>query len=121
MPLVLVRTPTYRRATLLKRVLGCLQAQTHQDWICKVRDDCPEGSAKDTVEELNDSRIHYLRNHPQKFMIENHDECLHKDNPYNADYFFMLEDDNQILPEYMERGIETIEQMGVPVCQINQK
>ena len=33
----------------------------------------------------------------------------------------MLEDDNQILPEYMERGIEIIERMGVPICQINQK
>lgn len=121
MPLVLVRTPTYRRAALLKRALGCLQAQTHQDWICEVRDDCPEGSAKVTVEELNDSRIRYIRNQPQKFMIENLDGCFHKDNPYNTDYFFMLEDDNQISPEYMERGIEIIEQMGVPICQINQK
>ena len=120
MPLVLVRTPTYRRPALLKRALGGLQAQTHQEWICEVRDDCPEGSARSTVEELNDPRIRYIRNQPQKFMIENLDACFLKDNPYNAEYFFMLEDDNQVLPRYMERGIEITKQMGVNVCQINQ-
>ena len=120
MPLVLVRTPTYRRPALLKRALVCLQSQTHQDWICEVRDDCPDGSAKAIVEELNDPRIHHVQNQPQKFMIENLDACFLKENPYDADYFFMLEDDNQVRPKYMEKGIEIISQMGVNICMLNQ-
>lgn len=120
MTLVLVRTPTYRRPVLLKRALNCLQAQTHQDWICEIRDDCPDGSARRVVEEVNDPRVIYMNNKPQKFMIENLDACFQRENSHGADYFFMLEDDNQVRPDYMARGIDIIEQIGVPVCMMNQ-
>lgn len=120
MSLVLVRTPTYRRPALLKRALNCLLEQTHQEWICEVRDDCPDGSARYVVEEVNDPRIHYTANCPQKFMIANLDACFQRENKYNADYFFMLEDDNQVRPLYMARGIEIIEQTGVTLCMLNQ-
>lgn len=32
----------------------------------------------------------------------------------------MLEDDNQVRPEYMAHGIDIIEQIGVPLCMMNQ-
>lgn len=120
MPLVLVRTPTYRRPDMLRRAMACLQAQTHTDWICEVRDDCPEGSAQAVVEDIADPRIRYVQNRPQKFMVRNLDDCFLKDNPYKADYFYMLEDDNQILPQFMARGSDILEQEGVAICQINQ-
>lgn len=120
MPLVLVRTPTYRRPDLLARALRCLQAQTHEDWICEVRDDCPDGSARAVVEELGDPRIRHVHNRPQKFMVRNLDDCFLRENPHGADFFFMLEDDNQVRPGFMARGREIIEQMGVTICQLNQ-
>lgn len=120
MPLVLARTPTYRRPSQLKRALGCLQAQSHQEWICEVRDDCPDNSARHVVEEMYDPRIRYIGNSPQQFLIANLDACFRCDNPYSADYFFMLEDDNQVRPEFMKRGIEILENNGVSICQINQ-
>lgn len=120
MPLVLVRTPTYRRPHLLTRALLCLQAQTHQDWVCEVRDDCPEASARDVVESFGDPRIHYVQNRPQKFMVRNLDDCYLRENPYRADHFYMLEDDNQIRPEFMSTGVDICRQMGVAICQMNQ-
>lgn len=120
MPLVLVRTPTYRRPDLLMRALRCLQAQTHGEWICEVRDDCPDGSARAVVEELGDPRIRHVPNRPQKFMVRNLDDCFLRENPYGADCFFMLEDDNQVRPEFMARGCEIIAQEGVAICQMNQ-
>lgn len=120
MPLVLVRTPTYRRPELLKRAIRCLQDQTHQDWICEVRDDCPDASARPVVEEIGDPRVRYTRNRPQKFMVRNLDDCFLQDNPYRADYFFMLEDDNQVLPQFMAHGCEILGQTGLNICQINQ-
>ncbi|MDB5622819.1 MAG: hypothetical protein JWR39_1382 [Devosia sp.] len=120
MPLVLVRTPTYRRPEALKRAVRCLRAQTHEEWICEVRDDCPEGSARAVVEELQEPRLRYVHNRPQKFMVRNLDDCFLRENPYGADYFFMLEDDNQVLPQFMARGRDIIEQNGVSICQINQ-
>ena len=120
MPLVLVRTPTYRRPELLTRAMRCLQAQTHEDWICEVRDDCPDGSARAVVEELGDPRIRHVWNRPQKFMVRNLDDCFLRENPHGADFFFMLEDDNQVRPEFMARGCEIIRQEGVTNCQLNQ-
>lgn len=120
MSLVLVRIPTYRRPELLKRAVRCLQVQTHQDWVCEVRDDCPDSSARDVVEELADPRIYYTANQPQKFLVRNLDDCFRCENPFGADYFFMLEDDNQVRPEFMARGIEITRQAGVSLCQMNQ-
>lgn len=120
MPLVLVRTPTYRRPDLLMRALRCLQAQTHEEWICEVRDDCPDGSARAVVEEVGDPRICHVWNRPQKFMVRNLDDCFLRENPHGADFFFMLEDDNQVRPEFMARGCEIIRQEGVTICQLNQ-
>lgn len=120
MPLVLVRTPTYRRPDLLKRAMKCLQEQTHEDWVCEIRDDCPDGSARATIESLEEPRIRYTQNSPQKFMVRNLDDCYLRENPYGADYFFMLEDDNQVQPGFMRRGIDIIEQAGVNICQMNQ-
>lgn len=120
MPLVLVRTPTYRRPDMLRRALRCLQAQTHADWICEVRDDCPDGSAQAVVEDLGDPRIRHVANRPQKFMVRNLDDCFLRENPYRADYFFMLEDDNQVRPAFMARGCEILQQSDVTICQMNQ-
>ncbi|TNC49188.1 glycosyltransferase [Rubellimicrobium rubrum] len=121
MSLVLVRTPTYRRPELLKRAMRCLQAQTHQEWVCEVRDDCPDQSARAAVEELGDPRIHYIANRPQKFLVKNLDDCFLRENPYGAEYFYLFEDDNQVRPDFMTRGIEILKGTGLSICQINQE
>lgn len=120
MPLVLVRIPTFKRPHLLGRAISCLQAQTHEEWICEIRDDCPEGSARHLVEEIGDPRLRHIHNRPQKFLIQNLDDCFKRENPYGANYFYLLEDDNQILPGFMQRGIETLEQTGLSICQLDQ-
>lgn len=120
MPLVLVRMPTYRRPDLVRRAMACLQAQTHSDWICEVRDDCPDSSAQAVVEDIGDPRIRYVANRPQKFMVRNLDDCFLRENPYRADYFYMLEDDNQIRPGFLSLGRDILEQEKLAICQINQ-
>lgn len=120
MPLVLVRTPTCRRPDLLGRALRCLQAQTHGEWICEVRGDCPDGSARAVVEDFGDPRIRHVQNRPRRFMVRNLDDCFLRENPYGAGCFFMLEDDNQVRTEFMARGLEIIGQAGVTICQMNQ-
>ena len=120
MPLALVRTPTYRRPAFLRRAISCVQAQSHQDWVCEVRDDCPDASGRAVVEDVGDQRVRYVHNQPQKFMCRNLDDCFLKENPYKADFFCMLEDDNQFRPEFLARGLEIIEQEGVTICMLNQ-
>jgi hypothetical protein len=100
--------------------MRCLQEQTKKDWICEIRDDCPDGSARNVVEELGDPRIHHVPNKTQKFMVKNLDDCFLRENRYGADYFYMLEDDNQVRPGFLALGCKILQQTGLNICQINQ-
>ena len=114
-PLVHVRTPTYRRPEDLKRCLQSLQRQTWSNWICDVFDDDPDASGRDVVGEMGDSRIRYRRNATQKFASANIDQCFSSANPHGADYFCVVEDDNAILPDFMETGIADCLEYGVEI------
>ena len=118
--LVQVRTPTYKRPGALRRALRSLQAQTWRNWVCDVYDDDPEGSARAVCEEIGDPRIFYNHNTRQKYASRNIDQCFSRDNPRKADYFCVVEDDNYILPEFMQRNIETCRRLGVRLMLRNQ-
>ena len=118
--LVQVRTPTYKRGDALRRCLQSLQAQTWQNWVCDVYDDDPEGSAKVICDELGDPSIFYNHNRPQKFASKNIDACFSRQNPRNVDYFCVVEDDNFILPTFMEENISVCEREGVDLVLCNQ-
>ncbi len=120
MSLVQVRTPTYRRPEALARALRSLQGQTWQDWVCDVYDDDPEGSARAVVEALGDGRIHYHRNAPQRYASRNIDACFARDNPRGAAFFCVVEDDNFLLPDFMEANIALIREKGVGIVLRNQ-
>lgn len=118
--LVQVRTPTYKRADALRRCLRSLQAQTWENWVCDVYDDDPEASAGAVCDEIGDPRIFYNHNSPQKYASRNIDQCFSRANPRKADYFCVVEDDNYILPEFMQQNIETCRRRGVELMLRNQ-
>lgn len=105
MPLVHIRTPTYKRDVALARCLASLQEQTWSNWVCDVYDDDPDGSARSVCENMQDERIFYTQNTPQKFASRNIDACFSTQNPHQADYFAVVEDDNFLLPTFMEENI----------------
>lgn len=119
-PLVHVRTPTFKRPVMLKRALECLLAQTHQNWVCDVFDDDREESARAVVEAIGDPRIHYSVNAEQKYGSKNIDDCFSRENPRDADYFCVLEDDNLFFPEHFEKSIKICETKGVDLVFRNQ-
>lgn len=104
-PLIHIRTPTYKRPTELKRCLESLRSQTHTNWVCDVFDDDPDGSARDVVLDFDDPRLNHIQNNPQKFASKNIDQCFTRNNPHNADYFCVVEDDNLILPDFCADNI----------------
>lgn len=118
--LVQVRTPTYKRGEALRRCLKSLQEQTWQNWVCDVYDDDPEGSGKAICEELADPRIFHNQNRPQNFASKNIDQCFSRRNPRNADYFCVVEDDNFLLPTFMEENIALCQREGVEIVLRNQ-
>ncbi len=119
-PLVHVRTTAYRRPDALRRALESLQAQTIDDWVCDVYDDDPDASGEAVVRELDDPRIRYTANSPQRFASANIDRCFTRFNPHGATYFCVLEDDNQLLPTYFEENILLCELKGVNIVLRNQ-
>lgn len=119
-PLVQVRTPTYRRPEPLRRCLRSLVEQSHDNWVCDVYDDDPEGSARAVVTAFSDDRITYNHNRPQRFASCNIDKCFSRDNPRGADYFCVVEDDNFILPRFMEDNIALCRRENVQIVLRNQ-
>ena len=119
-PLVHVRCPTYRRPEALRRALLGLQAQTHTDWVCDVHDDDPDGAGATVVADLADPRIRYAPNRPQLRASKNIDRCFTRENPHGARYFCVLEDDNQLLPGFLEDNIRICRDEGVEILLRNQ-
>ncbi|WP_208347732.1 glycosyltransferase [Pseudaestuariivita rosea] len=119
-PLVHIRTPTYKRPVALKRCLQSLIDQTWDHWVCDVYDDDPEQSAATVVQDLGDDRIRYTPNQPQKFASKNIDGCFSRANPHGAQYFCSVEDDNLILPRFIEDNIRICREYGVELVFRNQ-
>ena len=115
-----VRTPTFRRPQLLERCLRSLLTQTWTDWVCDVFDDDPDEGGRAVCRRLNDPRIHYVPNRPQKFASANIDACFSQANPHGAEYFFVLEDDNYVFDEFMSENIALCRREGVELVLRNQ-
>lgn len=118
--LVHVRTPTYKRPELLERSLRSLIGQTWPNWICDVFDDDPHQSAKFVCDSLNDPRVVYHANKPQRFASKNIDLCFSRLNPHEAEFFFVLEDDNYVFDHFIEKNIELCRSEGVDIVLRNQ-
>ncbi|MEZ5778657.1 MAG: glycosyltransferase family A protein [Paracoccaceae bacterium] len=118
--LIHIRTPTYRRGEALTRCLQSLQAQSWANWICDVFDDDPEGSAAAVVKALGDDRIRHHQNRPQRFASKNIDACFSRENPHDADFFCVVEDDNHILPDFITANVALCGSEGVEVVLRNQ-
>jgi hypothetical protein len=119
-PLVHIRTPTYRRPEMLRRALQSLIGQTWQNWVCDVFDDDPDAAGRAVSAELADPRIRYQRNVPQKYASKNIDGCFSSANPHSAAYFCVLEDDNQLMPRFIEDNIALCRRHGVEIVFRNQ-
>lgn len=118
--LVQIRTPTYRRPEALERCLRSLQAQTWANWVCNVYDDDPDASGEAVCAKLADSRIIYTHNKPQNFASKNIDQCFSSENPNDADYFCVVEDDNAILETFCEDNIRLLRKTRVEILLRNQ-
>lgn len=115
-----IRVPTYRRPELLRRALKSLLAQTHRHWRCVVFDDSPDGEGAAVVQELDDDRIMYKPN-PRRMGAEgNIDQAFRKASYLGGGYFYVLEDDNYLLPEFLAENLFLCESKQVSVILRNQ-
>ena len=116
-----VRTPTYNRPVLLARALVSLQAQTDANWVCRVFDDSTDERTADLCRALADPRIRYQRNAVHKGARGNIDQCFARGALAGPTHFFVLEDDNYVLPDFIAANIAAMEASGAPVLLRNQR
>jgi glycosyltransferase involved in cell wall biosynthesis len=115
-----VRVPTFRRPKLLRRALLSVLEQTYGHWRCVVLDDCPDGSARSTVEAIQDHRIDYLQNPRRLGAVGNIDKSFFRGPMLGGNYAFVLEDDNYLLPDHIERSIGILSENNAKVAFCNQ-
>lgn len=114
------RTPTYKRPLALRRALQSMIDQTSADWVCDVYDDDPAEAGRSVVTELADPRIHYTANKPQRFASRNIDHCFTAENPHQAEFFCVVEDDNFISPQFCAENIALARREQVEIVLRNQ-
>jgi glycosyltransferase involved in cell wall biosynthesis len=120
-PICEVRVPTYRRPDMLRRALQSLCAQTETRWRALVFDDSPYQEASRIIKELADNRILYSPNPFNLGASANLDQTFRAGAYLNADYAFVLEDDNFVYPSFIEENIREIsEEKGAQLLIRNQ-
>lgn len=117
-----VRVPTYQRPDLLRRALESLISQTHTQWYSFIFDDSPSQEGKAVVDALQDSRLIYEPHSENIGRSRNIDHCFRSD-AYRGDasYAFVLEDDNYLFPEFIEKNIQALEKNNMSVLLRNQE
>ena len=120
MPIVEVRIPTYRRPQLLRRALHSLSSQTFSDWAAIVIDDSPEREAEAIVHEINDRRIIYDRHTTRMGAAGNLDLAFNPSPMLSGEFAFVLEDDNALLPSFIESNVSLMNHFGVTLMLRNQ-
>lgn len=120
-PLVEIRVPTYKRPSLLRRCLSSIQQQTYKNWVAIVMDDSLQQEGRQVVDELSDSRITY---HPNKKNIgcsANIDQAFRPDPILNGSHACVVEDDNWLLPKFLEINVSSLNESGARVVLMNQR
>lgn len=116
-----VRIPTYKRPELLTRSIKSLISQTHENWRALVFEDSPEQEGKSIVEQFKDPRIIY-RPHQQNIgRSKNLDHCFYSRPYIGGNYAFVLEDDNHLFPEFIQKNIQSLEESKVNILLRNQE
>jgi glycosyltransferase involved in cell wall biosynthesis len=102
-PIVEVRIPTYNRPALLRRALGALLAQTYGNWRAVILDDGNAG--RQIVDDMGDDRILYSPNRQRLGPDLNIIRAFSRRPMAGGEFFYVLEDDNLIVPTFIEENL----------------
>ncbi len=119
-PVCEVRVITHKRPAWLKRALDSLLAQTCRSWVAYVYDDSPEREGEAVVRDLRDSRLHYCPNKVNLGAAANLDQGFSGVSRSGARYACILEDDNWLLPEFIQENASLLDESDVNLLMRNQ-
>lgn len=119
-PICEVRVITHKRPAWLRRSLESLRSQTCPYWIAYVYDDSPQCEAEEVVRKMKDPRIHYLPNKSNFGAAANLDQGFSVSSRSVAQFACILEDDNWLLPDFIQENVSALRQFGGNLLMRNQ-
>jgi glycosyltransferase involved in cell wall biosynthesis len=112
MPKVSVVIPTYNRAELLKSAINSVLSQTYQDFEIVIVDDASRDNTAEVIKSFNDQRIKYIRHETNKGEAGARNTGVMNS---DGEYIAFLDDDDEWLPEKLEKQIRIFENNPVEV------
>lgn len=117
-PIVEVRIPTYNRPALLRRALNALLTQTYANWRAVILDD--GDAARQIVNDLGDERLLYSPNPVRLGPDFNIIRAFSREPMAGGEFFYVLEDDNLIVPTFFEENLRWLSTHDVGLVINNQ-
>ncbi|MBD3338143.1 MAG: glycosyltransferase [Candidatus Lokiarchaeota archaeon] len=110
-PIVTVIIPTYKRPQLLKRAIESVLHQTYPNFKICIYDNASNDSTAEVIAKFQrqDNRVFYHRQKKNIGAINNFNYGMRQ---VSTPYFSLLADDNVILPDFLETGIESLKKYG---------
>ena len=102
-PEVTVIIPTFNRASLVVRAIRSVLGQTCQDWELIVVDDCSTDGTEQAVRGFSDNRITYIRHDRNRRLPAARNTGIRR---AQGEYVAFLDDDDEWLPEKLEKELE---------------
>lgn len=105
-PRITFAIPYFRDRDYLREAMQSVVAQTEQDWLLLVVDDCGPEPADDIVAAFDDPRITLVRNERNLGLAGNWNECVRL---ATTPWVTILHGDDRLLPEYAARVLAAAE------------
>lgn len=112
-PLVSVVIPTYNRASLLRRALQSVFTQTFTSLEIICVDDASSDNTEEVVKACADPRLRYIRHATNRGGSAARNTGIRA---ATGDYIAFLDDDDEWLPEKIERQLKVLETYDAVLC-----
>lgn len=113
--------PTYNRPDTLRRAIESLQRQTYPHWTAVIFDDSTCVAVRDVVQSADDDRITYKKNQVRMGAAGNIDQCFSPQAMFSGQYGYVLEDDNYLLPDFLDELGRNITKTDSQLILANQR
>jgi len=106
MPKVSVIVLTHNRPEMLRQAIGSILRQTFQDFEIVLVDDASRDNTPEVIKSFGDHRIKYIRHEVNKGEAGSRNTGVTNS---SGDYIAFLDDDDEWLPEKLERQMRLLE------------
>ncbi len=110
-PRAAIVIPTYNRAGLIGRTLRSALRQNYPNFEVAIIDDGRDDETEKIVRKLKDSRITYVHNATRGNLPKARNQGV-RTSSADTKYVAFLDDDNELLPEFLSKGVAPLEADG---------